>query len=81
MSFQYLIVLSPWANEVLYRRALEGGEPNVKRFLLGLWLEAVENQQTVAKAISIATRQAEQVHGKAHTRRTRASQNKRVRRH
>ena len=85
MSFKYNIVLSPWAQEVLYRRALEAGEPNVKKYLLVLWLDAVENPVVVGRALAIAERQAEQVHGKqgqGRSVRTRArAKTQRVRRH
>ena len=57
MGFRFQFVLSPWAQETLYRSMMShGGYATIsfKRFLVDTICEAVEDEEIVRDAIAIA---------------------------
>lgn len=54
MGFKFQVILSPWAQEVLYAHMLTQEQTSFKRFLVNTIVEAAEDDGIVERAIEIA---------------------------
>lgn len=54
MGFKFQVVLSPWAQEVLYAHMLAQEHTSFKKFLVDTIVEAAESDRIVERAVEIA---------------------------